>query len=435
MILDSSRVGAYASLMASDAVPVGTPRPGLSRRSRRGHPVASVTSAAAIASLITPLNTSMVPVALEDVRISLGVDTSTAISLLSAFAFASAIAQPVGGLVADRVGPRTVLLAGFLIMAIGVVGAVCARSFHVLVAFRVVQALGGAAGYPAGLALVRGDGAQGVTPWRLGIISTSGNVAAALGPVLGGALLGLWGWRSVFLVNVPLIAVGALVACSVPDRRVHVEERSPVALLAVLRKPILFACAQMMVFCLIFFSVFIGAPLWLLHHGRFGTLQAGLMMLPVATISALATPLAVRAAARWGVGWVLVLGGGSLLVGALLLFVVGHETPAWALTAVIAVFGVPNAFNNLGLQLDLTRVADAHEMGTAGGLLQTARFVGAGLAGAVIGLIFRNDATTEALHLLAIVIGVLGLTLVAVNVRRLAHDGHARRSDRTGGTQ
>src|SRR5262245_48441157 len=125
MILDSSRVGAYASLMASDAVPVGKPRPGLSRRSRRGHPVASVTSAAAIASLITPLNTSMVPVALEDVRISLGVDTSTAISLLSAFAFASAIAQPVGGLVADRVGPRTVLLVGFPIMAISAGGPIC----------------------------------------------------------------------------------------------------------------------------------------------------------------------------------------------------------------------------------------------------------------------------------------------------------------------
>src|SRR5262245_66303614 len=111
--------------MASDAFLVSTPRPGLPRRSRRRPPIASVTGAAAIASLITPLNTSMVPVALEDVRISLGVDTSTSISLLSAFAFASAIAQPVGGLVADRVGPRTVLLAGFPIMAISAGGPIC----------------------------------------------------------------------------------------------------------------------------------------------------------------------------------------------------------------------------------------------------------------------------------------------------------------------
>ena len=106
-------------------------------------------------------------------------------------------------------------------------------------------------------------------------------------------------------------------------------------------------------------------------------------------------------------------------MGALPLFVLGHETPVWALTASIAVFGVPNAFNNLGLQLNLTRVADAHEVGTAGRLLQTARFVGAGLAGAVISLIFRNGATTSALHLLVIVIGVLGLLLVAVNGWRL----------------
>src|SRR5262245_145910 len=125
MILDSSRAGPYASFMASDAVLVGTPRSGLPRRSRRGRPVAKVTSAAAIASLITPLNTSMVPVALEDVRISLGVDTSTSISLLSAFAFTSAIAQPMAGLVVDRVGPRTVLLAGFPIMAISAGGPIC----------------------------------------------------------------------------------------------------------------------------------------------------------------------------------------------------------------------------------------------------------------------------------------------------------------------
>src|SRR5262245_9713842 len=85
--------------MASDAVHGSTPRRPLASQSSRPR-VASVTSVAAIASLITPLNTSMVPVALEDVRTSLGVGTSTAISLLSAFAFASAIAQPVGGLVA-----------------------------------------------------------------------------------------------------------------------------------------------------------------------------------------------------------------------------------------------------------------------------------------------------------------------------------------------
>src|SRR5262245_11772946 len=83
-----------------------------------GHsePRASAPGAAAIASLITPLNTSMVPVALEDVRISLDVDTSTSISLVSTFAFASAIAQPLGGLAADRIGPRTVIMAGFLMM-------------------------------------------------------------------------------------------------------------------------------------------------------------------------------------------------------------------------------------------------------------------------------------------------------------------------------
>jgi hypothetical protein len=79
---------------------------------------------------------------------------------------------------------------------------------------------------------------------------------------------------------------------------------------------------------------------------------------------------------------------------------------------------VPNAFNNLGLQGDLTVLARGGALGTAGGFLQTARFAGASLAAGLIGIVFAHGATTAALHRLAATIGALSLTLLGVAARR-----------------
>lgn len=95
-----------------------------------------------------------------------------------------------------------------------------------------------------------------------------------------------------------------------------------------------------------------------------------------------------------------------------------EHSSASMLFVLIALFGVPNAFDNLGLQRDLMGLVGAGELGTAGGFLQAARFVGAGLAAGLIGLVFARDATTAAVHRLAAIIGVLSLTLLGVAARR-----------------
>src|SRR5262249_12519160 len=104
--------------------PVPKLLPWRARQSRRNHlgreSPGFITSAAAIAALVTPFNTSLIAVALEKLRLTFGVDTRTSLSLLSAFALASAIALPMGGLLADRFGPRVVMLTGFCIMALGI---------------------------------------------------------------------------------------------------------------------------------------------------------------------------------------------------------------------------------------------------------------------------------------------------------------------------
>lgn len=380
----------------------------------------------AIATLLNPLNTSMIAVALVDVQGSFGVGTSDSTWLLSSSALTSALAQPVTGVLADRFGPRRVLLAGLLVVGVSSLAAAKAPSFGSLVAVRMLQALGMSAGYPAGLALLRrmrthASAGGDIPPAWLGLVSASGNATAAMGPLLGGALVALWGWRSIFLANIPVTLIAAVGALnSLPlDPEPEGHSRGVVVDLRVLRDPsLVMVYAQMVVFSIVFYSIFFGLPLWLERSRGLSEAWIGLMMVPVAGSSALTTPLAVKTAKRMGSAWLLLIGAMLLTVGAFSMLALDEHSSASMLFVLFALFGVPNAFDNLGLQRDLMGLVGAGELGTAGGFLQTARFVGAGLAAGLIGLVFARDATTAAVHRLAAIIGVLSLTLLGVAARR-----------------
>ena len=110
-----------------------------------------------------------------------------------------------------------------------------------------------------------------------------------------------------------------------------------------------------------------------------------------------------------------------LTIGSLLLLVCNATTPVSVLLAVGVVLGIPNGFNNLGLQAALYEHAPAQHMGAAGGQFQTFRYVGAILSTSLLGLAFGTTVTSHGLHLIAYVLAcVSGLLLVAsITTRRL----------------
>ncbi len=91
---------------------------------------------------------------------------------------------------------------------------------------------------------------------------------------------------------------------------------------------------------------------------------------------------------------------------------------------ITAGLGIPNAFNNLGLQSALYERTPSEHTGAAGGLYQTFRYVGAILATALIGVFLGGRATTAGLHELAFAAAVVGAVPVAVSLtgarRRMA---------------
>jgi EmrB/QacA subfamily drug resistance transporter len=189
----------------------------------------TVLGIAATAAFMVFLDTQVLFIAFDDLRADFpGVSFATMSWTLSAYTIALAAALVPSGRLADRFGRKRVFLIG--VVAFTLASALCAvaPSPGLLVAFRVVQALGAAALTPASLALVLSVFPAPKVPAAVAIWGAIAALAAAVGPTLGGLLVDAWGWRSVFLVNLPVGAAALLLALrAVPESREDTRTRFP----------------------------------------------------------------------------------------------------------------------------------------------------------------------------------------------------------------
>ena len=122
---------------------------------------------------------------------------------------------------ADRLGRRRVFAAGLVVFSLGSLLCALAPSLELLVAFRVLQAIGGAMLSPVAMSIVRNVFEDPRERARaIGVFAAMFGISMALGPVLGGSLVAAISWRAIFVVNLP-VAVAALVlaALLVPESR------------------------------------------------------------------------------------------------------------------------------------------------------------------------------------------------------------------------
>jgi MFS family permease len=381
--------------------------------------VASVT----LGTLLTPLNSSMVAVALARLQQDFSVGVGTVTWLVSGFYLASAVAQPVTGRLADRLGPRRVFVSGLLLVAAVCLLAPLAPGFGWLVVVRVMQACGGSVAFPAGLSMIRATAPGGRAPAAsLGAINVANSAGAALGPTLAGFLVAFAGWQSIFLVNVPMaaLAIGTGLRWMPPDPAAParpVQQSGDVRTL-VTNPRLTGVFLQFAGVNLVFYSIYLALPLWLQQARGLPTYEAGLLLLPVAGLGVLVAPPSAWWVARSGFRGVLVAGALALLAGSVLLLVLGPATPVWAIAAAGMVFGAPSTMNTLGLQSALYEAAPPEAIGAAGGLFQTCRYLGAMLSGALIGIVFGRGTTTVALHALSVLLIAVSACLFAAALVR-----------------
>jgi hypothetical protein len=136
-------------------------------------------------------------------------------------------------------------------------------------------------------------------------------------------------------------------------------------------------------------------------------------MLPMAALGVLLIPLAAATVRRFGAALSMLIGSVGLLTGAALLLSVGDRSGLVQLIAIGTILGLPNAFNNLGLQAGLYAAAPAGQTGTAAGLFQTGRYVGAILSTALLGAVYGGTPSSAGLHRAALFVLVSAALLAA----------------------
>jgi EmrB/QacA subfamily drug resistance transporter len=174
----------------------------------------------ALGSGLVLLEGTVVNVALPALGSELGASMYGLQWTVNAFTLTLAALTLLGGGLGDRFGRRRVYLLG--VVWFGVASLLCgvAQSVEWLIAARTLQGVGGALIVPGSLALIQGsfhpDDRNRAVGWWAGM----SGVAGAAGPIVGGGLIDLAGWRWVFFVNVPLaVVLAVLLVAHVPESR------------------------------------------------------------------------------------------------------------------------------------------------------------------------------------------------------------------------
>ena len=176
--------------------------------------------ATALGFAVVQLDVTIVNVALPWIAADLGTGVSGLQWVVDGYTLTFAALLLSAGVIGDRFGARRAYVMGFLAFGAASLGCGLAPTAATLILSRTVQGVGAALLLPSSLSLLNHASAhdERLRARAVAIWTAAGGVAIAAGPLVGGVLLGALGWRSIFLVNLPLCALAIwLTVAAVPD--------------------------------------------------------------------------------------------------------------------------------------------------------------------------------------------------------------------------
>ncbi|MGH3387853.1 MAG: MFS transporter [Actinomadura sp.] len=398
--------------------------------------------------LIVSLDNTIVNVALPEIQRDLDAPIAGLQWTIDAYTLVLAGLLMLCGSIGDRFGRRRTFQTGLILFSIGSLLCSLAPNLGWLVAFRMLQAVGGSMMNPVAMSIIANvfvdprERARAIGVWG-GVVG----ISLALGPVVGGVLVTSVGWRSIFWINVPVgVAAVLLTALFVPESRAPRPRRADpvgqvlvivllasltygiiegpgagwfsarilacfcaaaVALVALVRfesrraEPLLdprffrsvpFSGATMI--AVSGFSAFGGflllSTLYLQTVRGYSPLHAGLFLLPVAVTALVCSPLSGRMVASGRTRVPLVLGGIAIIISAVMMTGFTTQTPADRLIAAYLVFGLGTALINAPITNSAVAGMPRTQAGVAAAIASTSRQVGVALGVAVAGSVLAS---------------------------------------------
>ncbi|MER7405729.1 MFS transporter [Streptomyces sp. NPDC000070] len=396
--------------------------------------------------LIVSLDNTVLNVALPAMQRDLHASTSGLQWTIDAYTLVLASLLMLAGSTADRIGRKRVFMAGLVVFTLGSVLCSLAPNLEALVAFRMVQAVGGSMLNPVAMSIITNtftdprERARAIGAWGAVV-----GISMAAGPLVGGLLVESVGWRSIFWINLPVgLAALLLTLRFVPESRAGKARRpDPVgqllvialfgsltygiieapdatftaivpfaalalaALAGLLRyeprraEPLIdlrfFRSAPFSGATVIAVSAFAAlggflflSTLYLQNVRGLTALEAGLWMLPMAAPTFLCAPLSGRLVGSRGPRLPLLIAGCAMTASGILFAAFEAETSNTTLFAGYVLFGIGFGFVNAPITNTAVSGMPRAQAGVAAAVASTSRQLGQTLGVAVVGAVLAS---------------------------------------------
>lgn len=445
-----------------------------------GRRKAVILTSCCLSLLIVSMDATIVNVAIPAIRTDLSASPAQMQWVIDIYTLVLASLLILAGATGDRFGRRRVFQLGLGIFALGSLLCSIAPTINALIGARLIQGIGGSMMNPVALSIISQVFYRPVERARaLGIWGGVVGISMAAGPIVGGLLIELVGWRAVFWINLPICAAAiALTAIFVPESKsetmrdidpigqllavltlfgtVFVLIEGPglgwthpvplgvgitavLALLGFLRyearradpfidlrffRSVPFASATVIAVCAFagWASFLFMMSLYLQGERGYSAMQTGLIYLPIAIGALVFSPISGRLVGRYGSRPSLLAAGAMITGASALLLFLTPSTPLWALLAIFAAYGIGFAMVNAPVTNAAVSGMPRDRAGAASAVTSTSRQVGVSIGVALCGLVAGSALAsihtgfTDAARPLWLINAVLGLVITVLAV-------------------
>jgi DHA2 family methylenomycin A resistance protein-like MFS transporter len=445
----------------------------------------AVRIATCLGFFVVQLDVSVVNVGLKALKGAFDTDLTGLQWVINSYSLAFSALLILGGGLGDKWGARRLFVTGFAIFTLGSICCGLSSNMTMLITMRCVQGVGAAFLIPTSLTLLR---TNFVDPDQrrsaVALWGACGGMALAAGPVIGGLMIQHFGWRSVFLINVPIGLVALLLTLRYTPVSTQTEKQldtygqvSIAIALALLTYglteasgegwtagplwSLALAAAAIAVFAVVerrvaepmlpprlarnsmlIATMLTGAVINLTFYGvvfvlsiyfqtirNYGPLNTGLAFIPLTAVMSASSLISAHIGRRISASAIMVTGLSLQIVGFMLLSRIDPDSPLWMLDTAMIVVGVGSASTVPSMNHSMLASVSQNDAGIASGLMSSARQVGGVVGVAVFGMLIAHADAASFMRGMsrAMLVCVASLVLcIAANIF-LAHSASVAR--------